>query len=59
LDNHSTSTIQGQSSSKKQPIDPDAKLQLEGEGDLVEADELDIDKDSLPLFDTKGRRHTG
>jgi len=37
------------------------KLEIEGEDRLVEDDELDLeDADAdLPLFDTKGNRHTG
>ncbi|MGA2776753.1 MAG: hypothetical protein ABSF94_04290 [Steroidobacteraceae bacterium] len=38
---------------------PDTALHLDSEGDTLEQDDLEIDADPLPVFDTHASRHLG
>lgn len=40
-------------------VNPDTELHLASEGDTLEVDDLEINAESLPLFDTHASRHLG
>jgi hypothetical protein len=43
----------------KPNVNPDTELHLASEGDTLEEDDLEIDAEPLPVFDTHGSRHLG
>lgn len=44
---------------RKPHVNPDTELHLASEGDTLEEDDLEIDAEPLPVFDTHGNRHLG